>query len=101
VSHDDLLYRLPADARPAALPRALAEPHPEPPVSRTGFDADRFGESHVRSNERRAFFKAVQLLVLGWRQVAEALLLREPCQVAGARFPTLAFDRFESGTFLA
>jgi hypothetical protein len=25
VSHDDLLYRLPADARLAALPRALAE----------------------------------------------------------------------------
>jgi hypothetical protein len=25
VSHDDLLYRLLADARPAALPRALAE----------------------------------------------------------------------------
>jgi hypothetical protein len=25
VRHDDLLYRLLADARPAALPRALAE----------------------------------------------------------------------------
>ena len=31
----------------------------------------------------------------------EALLLREPCQVAGPRSPSLVFDRFELGTFLA
>jgi hypothetical protein len=31
VSYDDLLYGLLADARPTALPRALAEPGDGPP----------------------------------------------------------------------
>jgi hypothetical protein len=91
LSHDDLLYRLLADARPAALPRALAEQL----LSRTGLDGDRFWWVTRSLNEPRSFFKAVQLLGLGWRQVAEALLLREPCQVAGPRSSALVFDRFE------